>query len=39
MTGMILIGLAAVLMVVVVAGLLDRLLDFDDLTSSADPGD
>jgi hypothetical protein len=31
-----LIGLAAVILVVVVAGLLDRLLDFDDLTSSSD---
>jgi hypothetical protein len=36
MTGMMLIGLAAVVLVVVVAGLLDRLLDFDDLTSSSD---
>jgi hypothetical protein len=36
MTGMMLIGLAAVILVVVVAGLLDRLLDFDDLTSSSD---
>ena len=36
MTGIMLIGLAAVVLVVVVAGLLDRLLDFDDLTSSSD---
>jgi hypothetical protein len=36
MTEIMLIGLAAVVLVVVVAGLLDRLLDFDDLTSSSD---
>jgi hypothetical protein len=39
MTGMMLIGLAAAVLVVVVAGLLDRLLDFDDLSSSADQTD
>jgi hypothetical protein len=36
MTGIMLIGLAAVLVVVVVAGILDRLLDFDDLSASTD---
>lgn len=36
MTGILVIGLAAVVVVVVVAGLLDRLLDFDDLTSTND---
>jgi hypothetical protein len=39
MTGMMLIGFAAVVLIVVVAGLLDRLLDFDDLSSSADQAD
>lgn len=36
MTGIMLIGLVAVLVVVVVAGILDRLLDFDDLSASSD---
>jgi hypothetical protein len=36
MTGIILIGLAAALVVVVVAGILDRLLDFDDLSTTTD---
>jgi hypothetical protein len=41
MTGIILFGLFAMMAVVVVAGLLDRLLDFDELPTStsgdADP--
>jgi hypothetical protein len=36
MTGIVLFGLVAAVLVVVVAGLLDRLLDYDDLTSSSD---
>jgi hypothetical protein len=34
MTGIILFGLFAMMAVVVVAGLLDRLLDFDELPTS-----
>jgi hypothetical protein len=36
MTGIVLFGFVAAVLVVVVAGLLDRLLDYDDLTSSSD---
>jgi hypothetical protein len=36
MAEILLFGLLAVLVVVVVAGILNRLLDFDDLTASSD---
>jgi len=39
MTGIILFGLIAMMAVVVVAGLLDRLLDFDELPTSTSPTD
>ena len=39
MTGIILFGLFAMMAVVVVAGLLDRLLDFDELPSTSGDAD
>jgi hypothetical protein len=40
MTGIILFGLFAMMAVVIVAGILDRLLDFDELpTSTSTDGD